>query len=196
VSVLNALDEARFGAARTLNLRESLPTAAQAVMRTEAWLRERQVSKAGEVLIITGRGNNSEGGVSVVRTEVFRLLALLRKKNVVSEITEHTPGSFIVRLAPINALFEAPRRRRSGPHRAMSEPASLQGLERETRALLRILALRTLDALGVRAESEKIVEHEILRLFSDLSATIADGPNREDELCAAIELALEELDDR
>ncbi|HMG01065.1 MAG TPA: hypothetical protein VK560_07455, partial [Gemmatimonadaceae bacterium] len=52
-SVLNALDEATFGLKNILNLRESLPTAADARFRVEAWLRERQVSRAGEVLVIT-----------------------------------------------------------------------------------------------------------------------------------------------
>ena len=62
-----AFDEVRFGAQRTLNLRESLPTAEDAVARAESWLRQRQVDRADEVLIITGRGNQSEGGISVVR---------------------------------------------------------------------------------------------------------------------------------
>ncbi len=68
--VLSALDEARFGMQRTLNLRESLPTVADAVARAEAWLRERQVTITGEVLIVTGRGKGSPGGVSVVREAI------------------------------------------------------------------------------------------------------------------------------
>ena len=55
--VWKALDEAQFGLRNILNLRESLPSAADARHRTEAWLRERQISRASEVLIITGRGN-------------------------------------------------------------------------------------------------------------------------------------------
>src|SRR5438128_2788900 len=57
-----AFDEARFGARRTLNLRESLPSADAAAKRAETWLRQQQVESAEEVLIITGRGNQSEGG--------------------------------------------------------------------------------------------------------------------------------------
>src|SRR4051812_33539577 len=62
-----AFDEVRFGAARTLNLRASLPTASEAAARVDSWLRQHQVQRSDEVLVITGRGNNSEGGVSVVR---------------------------------------------------------------------------------------------------------------------------------
>lgn len=39
----HAFDEVRFGAARTLNLRESLPTARDAASRLESWLRQQQV---------------------------------------------------------------------------------------------------------------------------------------------------------
>src|SRR5436309_2571191 len=61
-SVWKAFDEATFGPKNTLNLRESLPTAADARHRAEAWLRERQISRASEVLVITGRGNQTPGG--------------------------------------------------------------------------------------------------------------------------------------
>ena len=194
MNVHRALDEARFGPGRTLNLRESRPTAAQAVARAEAWLREKQMAKAGEVLVVTGRGNNSPGGVSVVREEVARLLTRLRKANVVRDIQEHTPGSFVVRLAPIHALFEAPRRRHSGPRARLADPSALLGLERETRVLLRVLAVRTLESLGVRTDAEQTIAEEMLRLYSSLSATIPPGPKLEEALCEAIEKALEELD--
>ena len=72
-----AFDEVRFGAQRTLNLRDTLPTAAAAVSRTEAWLRQQQIERAGEALIITGRGNQSHDGISVVREAVIRLLFVL-----------------------------------------------------------------------------------------------------------------------
>ena len=68
VPLHRALDEARFGAERTLNLRALRPTVKAAEARAESWLRERQVARAGEVLIITGRGAQSWDGVSVVRS--------------------------------------------------------------------------------------------------------------------------------
>src|SRR5690348_5159313 len=85
-----AFDEARFGGARTLNLRETLPTADQATTRAETWLRHQQVEKADEVLIITGRGKNSVIGFSVVREAVIRLLHVLKRKGVVASHEEHT----------------------------------------------------------------------------------------------------------
>src|SRR2546423_6291994 len=81
-AVRRALDEARFGPARTLNLRESLPTAAEAAARAEAWLRRLHAERAGEVLVITGRGKGSAGGVSPVRVAVVTLLARLQRTDV------------------------------------------------------------------------------------------------------------------
>ena len=108
----SAFDEARFGPAKTLNLRNTLPTAREAVGRAESWIRERQASRAGELLIITGRGNQSDGGIAVVREAVVRLFASLRRRGVISAVKEHTPGSFVVTPAPLSALREAGRRRR------------------------------------------------------------------------------------
>src|SRR2546430_17104520 len=95
-SVLRAFDEAEFGVKNTLNLRESLPTAADARYRAEAWLRERQIARASEVLLITGRGNQSPGGISAVRAAIVGLLPSLRRRGVVAEWREHSPGSFVI----------------------------------------------------------------------------------------------------
>ena len=111
-----AFDEARFGASRTLNLRESLPTRGRGDDAHRSWLRQQQVDRADEVLIITGRGNNSDDGVSVVREAVIRLLHALKRRGVVDGHEEHTPGSFVVTLAPVSALWESPKRNR-GPRR-------------------------------------------------------------------------------
>src|SRR5690606_37219832 len=99
-----AFDELRFGADRILDLHELRPTAAQAAARTEAWLREKQAGGAAEVLVITGRGRNSDGGVSPVKHEVGRLLARLRRGGVVRESHPHAEGAFVVVLAPLSAL--------------------------------------------------------------------------------------------
>src|SRR5215210_7539780 len=45
-----AFDEVRFGATRTLNLRGSLPTGAEAARRVETWLRQHKVQQSGELL--------------------------------------------------------------------------------------------------------------------------------------------------
>src|SRR5215213_5022721 len=107
-----AFDEVRFGAARTLNLRESLPTGAEAARRVEAWLRQHQVQQSSELLVITGRGNNSESGIAVVREATLRVFHELRRKGVLQEFAEHTPGSFVVTLAPVRALHDAADRTR------------------------------------------------------------------------------------
>jgi Smr domain-containing protein len=187
-----AFDEARFGPQRTLNLRESLPTADQARMRAEAWLRQAQVARAGEVLIITGRGRGSDAGVSVVREAVNALLHVLRRRGVVREFREHTAGSFVVTPAPISELWEAPRRKRDrGPQEPPNQSASLQGLDDDTRALLRNLAERALEGLGVKDTAE-FIEGEMARQFSAIAASI--GGERDDDIALreAIRSALEQ----
>lgn len=194
-----AFDEARFGAERTLNLRASLPTAVEATRRTELWLRERQMARAGEVLVITGRGAGSEGGVAVVRDAVLRLLPQLRKTGVLREWREHTAGSFVVTLAPVTALFEAAQRsprRASGPIPVIVQPDALRGLEAETLALLRRLAERALDALGVQVRPPAMIEDEMLRQFGRLSAGVPDdAAGREARLRAAMQAAMDEFDE-
>lgn len=167
-----AFDEARFGAGKTLNLRASLPTAADAAQRTEAWLREQQVAGADEVLVITGRGNQSEGGVSPVREAVIRQLHSLRRRGVVAGHAEHTAGSFVVRLASMQALIDAPRRSREkvAPPRPASPP-SLDALSDDTRILLRNLAERILESLGIQ-DKDPFMQGEMLRQFGILGASV------------------------
>jgi hypothetical protein len=190
-----AFDEAEFSAANTLNLRESLPTAADARYRAEQWLRERQVSRAGKVLVITGRGNNSPDGISPVRESVKALFPSLHRRGVVSEWKEHSPGAFVVTLAPISALLEAPRRKRHPDEQVRpAAPVSLEGLEKSTVDLLRRLAQRSLEALGARTP-EKFIEAEMLSKFSALAGGVQPGADGERRLREAIIAALEELDD-
>jgi len=190
-----AFDEVRFGPGRTLNLRESLPTGAEAARRVDAWLREHQVQRSGELLVITGRGNNSESGVSVVREATLRVFHELRRKGVVQEFAEHTPGSFVVTLAPLKAMLDARRRGAEAAIAAPPPPAppTLAALDDATRDQLRILAERSLDALGVR-DRGAFVETEMLRLFGELAASAGSGSDREDRLRAVIRHALSEID--
>jgi hypothetical protein len=167
-----AFDEVRFGGARTLNLRAALPTADEAAARVERWLRQHQVQQSGEVLVITGRGNNSQDGVSVVRT----------------------PGSFVVTLASMTAMLEAAgRRRQQTPPPPPATPPTLAALSDDTRTLLRTLAERSLDALGLR-DRTAFVEGEMLKLFGALAATVPEGPERERRLRDAIRIAIAEYD--
>src|SRR3954470_5015345 len=194
-SVLRAFDESEFGPKNTLNLRESLPSAADARFRAESWLRERQVSGATEVLIITGRGNQSPNGVSPVRESVVGLMPLLRRRGVVAEWKEHSPGSIVVKLGSIKALLEAPRRRRPrGETQQSPHPESLESLEPATIELLRRLAIRSLESLGVR-DPKDFVESEMLAKFNSLAAGVRPGVEGETRLRAAINNALDQLDD-
>ena len=192
--VWKAFDEAEFGQKNILNLRESLPTAADARFRAEAWLRERQVSGASDVLIITGRGNQSPNGVSAVREAILGMLPSLRRRSVVREWKEHSPGSVVVRLGSISSLLEAPRRKRErGSKTPTSSPESLRALDTSTLALLRTLAIRSLESLGVR-EPEKFIEAEMLSKFDSLAAGITPGADGEARLRDAIATAIEQLD--
>lgn len=193
-SVWKAFDEAHFGQKNILNLRESLPTAADARFRTEAWLRERQVSRAGEVLVITGRGNQSPNGISPVREAIVSLLPLLRRRGIVSEWREHSPGSFSVKLGSITSLLDAPHRKRDEKSTSKpSNPKSLEGLESSTLLLLRRLAVRSLESLGIR-EPAAFVEAEMLSKFNSLAGGVTPGPEGEARLRDAISAALDHLD--
>jgi hypothetical protein len=187
-----AFDEVRFGPQRTLNLRESLPTPADAAARAEAWLRQQQVERAAEVLIVTGRGNQSEGGLSVVREAVVRLLHVLKRRGVITAHEEHTPGSFIVTPAPLSALWESPRRNRGrGIAPPPKTPPSLDDLDDDTRMMLRDLAERALEGLGLK-DTATFLQGEMLRQFGAIAATVGDAPGREVRLRTAIRAALDQ----
>ncbi len=190
-----AFDEARFGERRTLNLRESLPSVGEATSRAEAWLRQQQVDRAGEVLIVTGRGNQSEDGVSPVRAAVERLLYALRRRGVVVTHREHSPGSFVVEMAPVSSLWESPKRNRGRGVVAPTRPTppSLESLDPDTRTSLRHLAIRALEALGVK-DTEAFVQGEMLRQFGAIAASVGDAPGRDERLRRAIRVALEQYE--
>ena len=190
-----AFDEARFGEQRTLNLRESLPTVDVATARVDVWLRQQQVERAGEALIITGRGNQSEGGVSPVRNAVERLLYALRRRGVIESHREHSPGSFVVRLAPVSSLWESPKRNRGRGVESPPAPTppSLEALDIETRTMLRHLAERALEGLGVK-DTSAFVPGEMIKQFGAIAATVGEAPGRDDRLRRAIRAALEQYE--
>jgi hypothetical protein len=191
--IWRAFDEAAFGQARTLDLHVARPTVAEAVARTEQWLRQQQVARAGEVLVITGRGAHSPDGVSPVRAGVLQHFHSLRRNGVVRSWREHTAGSFIVELAPVGALFEQLPRKKEPRHPVPVDPEALRGVSVETRAALRRLALRSLEMLGVR-EPERYVEAEMLKQFAALSGALPQAGNRDVALRIAVESALDEMD--
>ncbi|MDQ2767284.1 MAG: Smr/MutS family protein [Gemmatimonadota bacterium] len=190
-----AFDEMRFGADRTLNLRTHHPSREQAVRRAENWLRERQMSRAKEALVITGRGNNSPDGVSVVREAIAQLLASLRRRGVLMDVIEHTPGSFVVTFAKLSAVRDAAQRSRHPHEPPLRDPAALAALEPETRAALRRLAKRAIEELGVEP-TPSFVEQEMLSQFGAAASGVPDGPEREQRLRDALDATMHEYDDR
>lgn len=188
------MDEASFGTGRTLNLRASLPSAAEAMTRAESWLRERQMSQEGDVLVITGRGKSSAGGVAVVKPAVERLLFSLRRRGVVADWHEHNEGSFVVSLAPVSALFAAPKRKREAAV-TPPVPGSLAGLAPATMDLLRAVALRSLAGLGMPAPARGFIEDEMLATFSKISNALPASGDREEALSIALRHALTELEE-
>ncbi|MFI5233072.1 MAG: hypothetical protein ACHQSE_11255 [Gemmatimonadales bacterium] len=196
IALHRAFDEARFGPARTLDLRTSMPTAAEAVRRAEPWLRERQMARAGEVLVVTGRGKGSPGGIAVVREAIRKLFGTLKRKGVIASFDEHTAGSFAVTLAPVRALFETVPRSRSNDSRVKpADPRELRALDAATRAQLRSLAERSLEVLGA-PRTEGLVHDEMVRQFSILASAVApDETDREGRLRFLIGAARDAFDD-
>jgi hypothetical protein len=186
-----AFDSVRFGAANILNLRESLPTVLEATRRAEAWIRQRQVEGASEVLVITGRGKGSDTGISPVREGIIKLIASLRRRGVLERYEEHTAGSFSIQLAPVQAMIDAPHRRRERHQDSPRIDPGLATLSAATRRLLRELAERSLDALGVK-DPASFLEAEMLRQLAAFRAALPDGADRDQQLRAALRRALDQ----
>jgi hypothetical protein len=190
-----AFDELRFGTTRTLNLRALQPTASQAAQLAEQWLRSKQMEGPGDTLIVTGRGNRSVDGYSPVREAIVKLLPSLRRRNVIQSFAEHTPGSFVVTLASVRALFEVPKRRReSTKPTPPSTPAALIALDPETLGIMRELATIALSALGIVSPTRAMIEDEMCRQFAQLSAGLPANSDREATLQQAALRALEEFE--
>jgi Smr domain len=186
-----ARDELRFGAERTLNLRDTLPTAAEALRRCDAWLRSQQVRGAREVLVVTGRGSHSPDGVPVLKPAIEKLLHVLRRRGVVDGHVEHNPGAFAVTLAPLRALNDAPARRRD-PARPVAGFA-FAGLDASTQALLREAAERALHSLGVTPDDRQLTD-EMHRQVSILADGLRGDAMDPEQLRAALRRAIAEYD--
>lgn len=187
-----SLERIRFGPLRTLNVRASMLTGAESAARVEAWLRSKQVELTGEVLVITGRGARSLGGVPVIKEATRRVLNRLRRLGVIQSFGEDTPGSFIVALAPLRSLLEAPARRRTPTPVPSRKGAGIKGLKRETRERLRYLAIRAIEALGVKDASDGQVAGEMARQFTMIARTAPSGVDADKWIDGAITRALRE----
>jgi hypothetical protein len=195
---LASIERARFGPLRTLNVRVSLLSGEESSRRVESWLRSKQVELSGDVLIITGRGAGSIGGIPVVKESTQRVLSRLRRAGVIQAFGEDTAGSFVVQLAPLRSLLEAPARRKGSRPPPSKKTANIQGLKPDTRDELRYLASRAIDALGVKDPSESQILTEMERQFSVFARTAPGGADTDRWLNSAISRALTEYaeDDR
>jgi hypothetical protein len=187
-----SLERAHFGPLRTLNVRVSLLSAEESARRVETWLRSKQVELDGDVLIITGRGAGSVAGIPVIREATERVLNRLKRAGVILSFGQDTPGSFVVQLAPLRSLLEAPARRKNPKPVTPRKTTAIHGLKRETKERLRYLAGRAIDALGVRTPSENQLQSEMERQFSMIARTAPNGADTDRWLDSAITRALRE----
>src|SRR5262249_51880901 len=107
---------------------------------------------------------------------------------------EHSPGSFVVELAPVSSLWESPKRNRGrGVVAQPVMPPSLDSLEPATRTMLRHLAQRALEGLGVK-DTEAFVPGEMLKQFAAIAATVGDAAGREERFRRAVRAALDQYE--
>lgn len=187
-----SFERARFGPLRTLNVRASRLTRQESAARVEAWLRSKQVELTGDVIVITGRGAGSIDGIPVIKDATQLVLNRLRRLGVIESYGEDTPGSFVVSLAPLRSLLEAPARRRNPTTTEVRRTPSIHGLKPATRDRLRYLASRAIDALGVKDPSESVVEGEMARQFSMIVRTAPTGVDADKWVDGAVAKALRE----
>jgi hypothetical protein len=102
----------------------------------------------------------------------------------------------VVKLASITDLLEAPRRKRDRDEpRSTPDPMQLSALDGTTLKLLRQLAARSLEMLGIR-EVDKFIEAEMVSKFNSLAGGVPSGVDGEIRLRDAIVSALEQLDEQ
>ena len=188
---MGTLDELHFGPKRTLNLRESLPTGDQARTRAERWLREQQIQGSKEVLIITGRGSHSIGGIAVVKEAVTRLLRSLKRQGVVAGHREHNPGALVVTLAPLRALTQAALRH--GEPVRVTRSFDFSGLGDETLSLLRDLADASLAELGVTPDDARLRD-EMHRQLGIIATALPRSGDAEAQLRTTLRAMIAEYD--
>ena len=122
------------------------------------------------------------------------MLLVLKRRGVVGGHEEHTPGSFVVTLADVSALWESPKRNQGRGVAAPSpNPPSLDDLDPEVRVMLRNLAERALEGLGVK-DTAAFLQGEMLKQFGAIAATIGNAPGREERLRSAIRVALDQYE--
>lgn len=72
-------------------------------------------------------------------------------------------------------------------------PPTLDALDLETRTMLRHLAERALEGLGVK-DTSAFVPGEMIRQFGAIAATVGQTPDRDERLRRAIRAALDQYE--
>jgi hypothetical protein len=124
-----------------------------------------------------------------VREAIVRTIASLRRRNVIERYEEHTAGSFSIRLAPMRAMLDAPRRKKE--RETKGTDAVLPQLSTANRKLLRDLAERSLEGLGIK-ETQAFLDAEMERHLRAILKGIPTGVDQEAKLRAALRAALDQ----
>ena len=100
----------------------------------------------------------------------------------------------MVTLAPVSALWESPSRNNGrGVAPTPASPPSLDELDEESRTLLRNLAERALEGLGIK-DTAQFLQGEMLKQFGAIAATIRHGGDRDNRLKVALRAALDQYE--
>jgi hypothetical protein len=92
-------------------------------------------------------------------------------------------------------MLDAPRRKKDrGVSSELPSPRALDALDSATVELLRRLAVRSLESLGVK-DPTNFIESEMLAKFNLLAAGVTPGAESEERLRRAIASALDQLDE-
>jgi hypothetical protein len=127
-------------------------TGGEARVRAELWLRDRAAAGERTVVIVTGRGNRSQG-LPVLRGEVEDVLARLQPGIVIGWESTDGGGGYRVKLRPPSGSI--PR-----------APAGSDPLVRAAPPELRRRAQEALDELGI-APTPELLRAEIRRLLAE-----------------------------
>ena len=128
-----------------------------------------------------------------MREAVIRLLHALKRRGVVAGHQEHTPGSFVVELAPVSALWESPRRNRG---RGVASPPPTRRRRSTTSTTTRGRCCAISPSARSRGlackDTAAFLQGEMLKQFGAIAATVGDAPGREARFKRAVRAALDQ----
>lgn len=125
----------------------------------------------------------------------MKTLHALRRAGVVESFASDTPGSFVVALASVRSMLEAPVRRRDDPAPMRRRAPSIEGLNATTSERLRQLALRSLESLGMPDPPPSAVTDEMERQFSRLVRGAPAATGTDKWLDSALDRAIAEYEE-